>query len=177
MTRGFDRRRFLTTTGTGIAAGVTGSAVVSAVAAEPAPPDIPLPDAQTAKPALGTGQPTVCCTPAAKPIYACSGAADVGEIADHAARRLTQEGVGKMSCLAGVGGRIPNLLEIARGAQVILAIDGCPLQCARNTLEKAGFTTFQHICLADLGMTKGQTPATAEAVAKVVYEGKKRLGG
>lgn len=172
MTRNLDRRRFLTTAGTGIAAGVA----ASVRATETAPPGIPLPDANTAKPAPGTGQPTVCCTPAAKPIYACSGAADVGEIADHAARRLTADGAGKMSCLAGIGGRIPNLLEIARGAQVILAIDGCPMHCARNTLEKAGFTEFQHVCLADLGMAKGQTPATAEAVARVVGEGKRRLG-
>lgn len=176
MTRSLDRRRFLTTAGTGIAAGVAASASVSALAAETALPSIPLPDADTAKPALGTGQPTVCCTPAAKPIYACSGAADVGEIADHAARRLTADGAGKMSCLAGIGGRIPNLLEIARGAQVILAIDGCPLHCARNTLEKAGFTKFQHICLADLGMAKGKTPPTAEAVAKAVTVGKSKLG-
>jgi len=177
MTQNVDRRRFLRTAGTGLAASVAASAGVSALAAETAPPTIPLPDADTAKPAPGTGQPAVCCAPAAKPIYPCSGAADVGEIADHAARKLTADGVGKMSCLAGIGGRIPNLLEIARGAQVILAIDGCPMHCARNTLEKAGFTKFEHICLADLGMAKGKTPATAEAAAKVAAEGKKRLGG
>lgn len=177
MTSNVNRRRFLTAAGTSLAAGVAASAGVSALAAESSPPAIPLPDANTAKPAPGTGQTTVCCSPAAKPIYACSGAADVGEIADHAARKLTSEGLGKMSCLAGIGGRIPNLLEIARGAQVILAIDGCPMHCARHALEKAGFAKFEHICLADLGMTKGKTPATAEAVAKVVGAGKGKLGG
>jgi uncharacterized metal-binding protein len=175
MTRKVDRRRFLSTAGTGLAASVAASAGVAALAAEAAPPALPLPDADTAKPAPGTGQPTVCCAPAAKPIYPCSGAADVGEIADHAARKLTADSAGKMSCLAGIGGRIPNLLEIARKAEVILAIDGCPMHCARNTLEKAGFTKFEHMCLADLGMAKGKTPATAEAVAKVAAEGKKRL--
>jgi uncharacterized metal-binding protein len=176
MPQNVDRRRFLRTAGTGIAASVAASAGASVLAAETSPPAIPLPDANTAKPAPGTGQPAVCCTPAAKPIYSCSGAADVGEIADHAARKLTADGVGKMSCLAGIGGRIPNLLEIARGAQVILAIDGCPMHCSRNALEKAGFTKFEHVCLADLGMAKGKTPATAEAVAKVASEGKKLLG-
>jgi uncharacterized metal-binding protein len=176
MTSKVSRRRFLSNAGTGIVAGVAASASVAALAADAPPPAIPLPDANTAKPAPGNGPQPVCCSPAAKPIYACSGAADVGEIADHAARKLTADGAGKMSCLAGIGGRIPNLLEIARGAEVILAIDGCPMQCARNALEKAGFTKFQHICLADLGMAKGKTPATAEAVAKVVGEGKKQLG-
>ena len=177
MTTKVDRRRFLRSAGTGLVAGVAASAGVSALAAESSPLAIPVPDASTAKPAPGSGPPPVCCSPAAKPIYACSGAADVGEIADHAARKLTADGVGKMSCLAGIGGRIPNLLAIARGAQVILAIDGCPLHCARNTLEKAGFTKFEHVCLADLGMAKGKTPATAEAVAKVANAGKKVLGG
>lgn len=171
MTTKLDRRLFLRTAGSGIAA----AAAMPALAADA--PALPLPDADTAKPAPGTGQPAVCCAPAAKPIYACSGAADVGEIADHAARKLTADGVGKMSCLAGIGGRIPNLLEIARGAEAILAIDGCPMQCARNSLEKAGFTKFQHICLADLGLAKGKTPVTAEAVAKVVAAGKSKLGG
>jgi uncharacterized metal-binding protein len=153
-----------------------GSSAATLVAASDSPA-IPLPDADTAKPAPGTSPPAVCCAPAAKPIYSCSGAADVGEIADHAARKLTADGVGKMSCLAGIGGRIPNLLEIARGAQVILAIDGRPMHCARNTLETAGFTKFELVCLADLGMAKGKTPATAETVATVVSEGKKQLGG
>ena len=39
-------------------------------------------------------------------IFACSGSADVGKIADLAARKLMEDGVGKMSCLAGVGGRV-----------------------------------------------------------------------
>jgi uncharacterized metal-binding protein len=117
----------------------------------------------------------VCCDPASTLIFACSGAADVGEIADHAARKLTKDGVGKMFCLAGVGGRVPGIMENTRKAETLLVIDGCPLQCSCNTLEKAGFEGFKHICLADLGMTKGKTPVTNKAVAKVVAHGKKLL--
>ncbi|MBT4482837.1 MAG: zinc-binding protein, partial [Candidatus Latescibacteria bacterium] len=36
-------------------------------------------------------------------IFPCSGAADVGEISDQIARKLTRDGIGKMFCLAGVG--------------------------------------------------------------------------
>ncbi len=177
MTTNVDRRRFMTHAGTGIVAGVVASATVSARAAESALPEIPLPDDNTAKPVPGSESQAVCCSPAAKLIFPCSGAADVGEIADHAVRQLMADGVGKMSCLAGIGGGVSSLLEIARGAQVMLAIDGCPMHCARHTLEKAGFTKFEHVCLADLGLVKGKTPATAEAVAQAVSEGKKRLGG
>ena len=175
MTSRVNRRRFLTAAGTGIAAGVAASAGVAAAQAADAAP--PLPDANTAKPAARTNTPAVCCSPAAKLVFPCSGSADVGEIADHAARTLSADGLCKMSCLAGIGGRVKNLLEVAHAAQVILAIDGCPMHCARNTLEKAGFARLEHICLADLGMPKGKTPAAADAVARVAREGKKRLVG
>ena len=48
MTSKVSRRRFLRNAGTGIVAGVAASASVSALAAETAPPTIPLPDANTA---------------------------------------------------------------------------------------------------------------------------------
>ena len=81
-----------------------------------------------------------CSVPATSTlIFACSGAADVGQIADLAARRLSAEGVGKMFCLAGVGGRVNGIMETTASTAAILAIDGYPLDCARKTLESAGF--------------------------------------
>jgi uncharacterized metal-binding protein len=118
-----------------------------------------------------------CCGGSPKLIFACSGAADVGKISDLAARNLTAEGVGKMFCLAGIGGRVSGIMETTRSADTILVIDGCPLDCARLTLETAGFAKFEHIRLTDLGMEKGKTPATEENIAKVVMRGKSRLAG
>jgi len=118
-----------------------------------------------------------CCGPGPKLIFACSGAADVGKISDLAARKLTAEGAGKMFCLAGIGGRVSGIMETTRVATAILAIDGCPLDCAKKTLEQAGFAKFEHICLSDLGMEKGKTAPTDEAVATVVDLGKSRLAG
>ena len=113
-------------------------------------------------------RPTNCaCDSAPKLIFACSGAADVGHVADLAARQLTTEGVGKMFCLAGVGGRVSGIMATTKSAQAILAIDGCPLDCTRKTLEEADFHEFQHVRISDLGMEKGRTPATAENVEKV----------
>ena len=117
------------------------------------------------------------CCGGTKLIFACSGAADVGEIADRAARQLTKEGVGKMFCLAGIGGRVSGIMETTKTAASILAIDGCPLDCARKTLEEAGFVGFEHLRLSDLGMEKGKTPATPEHVDKVVGRGRMRLAG
>lgn len=108
------------------------------------------------------------CGSAPKLIFACSGAADVGAIADQAARKLTKDGAGRMFCLAGVGGRVPGILAMTASAGRILAIDGCPLNCVKNSLEQAGFKTYTHLQLADLGLEKGKTPPTPEAVAKAV---------
>jgi uncharacterized metal-binding protein len=170
-----NRRRFVRTAAAAVASGAAAVAL-SAQAAEDPPLLPPLDPSLEGKPAAKTDPQPVCCTPAAKPIFTCSGAADVGQIADHAARKLTVDGVGKMSCLAGIGGRVKGIMEIAKSATTILVIDGCPLHCGRNTMENAGFTKFEHVCLADLGMEKGKTPATDEAVAKVVSRGKVRLG-
>ena len=115
------------------------------------------------------------CDAAPKLIFACSGAADVGRIADLAARKLADEAVGKMFCLAGIGGRVSGIMETTKAAAAILAIDGCPLDCARNTLEQAGFGEFEHVRLSDLGMEKGKSPAASEQIDKVVSCGRTRL--
>lgn len=107
------------------------------------------------------------CSSGPKLIFACSGAADVGAIADQAARKLTRDGAGKMYCLAGIGGRVNGILKTTQAASKVLAIDGCPLDCAKLCLEEAGFTRFEHVQLADLGIAKGSSPATDENVAKV----------
>jgi len=104
------------------------------------------------------------CTGGTRLIFACSGGADVGEISDRVARKLTRDGVGTMFCLAGIGGRVGAILDKTRAASRILAIDGCSLDCARKSLELAGFTEFQPIRITDLGMEKGQTPPTIENV-------------
>ncbi len=118
-----------------------------------------------------------CCGSGPKLIFACSGAADVGHISDLAARGLAAEGAGKMFCLAGIGGRVSGIMASTQAAHSILAIDGCPLDCARKTLEEAGFTTLEHMRLTDMGMEKGKTPATDEVVGKVVARAKARLAG
>jgi len=171
MTNQVTRRKFLKAAGTGSVA----MGAVSAFGADGALP--PTPDAQTKATVDGKAAEGECCTAAPTLIFACSGAADVGKIADLAARQLNEKGAGKMSCLAGVGGRVKVLMDVTKAAQTILVIDGCPLQCGRNTLEQAGFRKFEHVRLSDLGMEKGKTPATPEHVEKVAEQARMRLTG
>lgn len=116
------------------------------------------------------------CATAPKLVFSCSGAADVGAIADGAARRLTAEGAGKMFCLAGVGGRVSGILKTVEAASGVLAIDGCPLDCARKSLEEAGFSGFSHMRLTDMGLEKGASPVSEERVAAVVADAVRMLG-
>lgn len=103
-----------------------------------------------------------------KLIFSCSGCADVGELADQAARKLNSDGAGKMFCLAGVGGRVASILKTTATAQSILAIDGCPLDCTKKTLEEAGFTRINHLRLNDLGFEKGKTAVSPASIAQVI---------
>jgi len=120
-------------------------------------------------------EPSSCCTGGPKLIFACSGAADVGEISDKAARKLSRQGAGSMFCLPGVGGRVDPIMQKTRSASKILAIDGCNLDCAKRTLELAGFTTFDHLRVTDLGMEKGKAQVTDVNINLVVSEAGKLL--
>jgi len=115
-------------------------------------------------------------TPSAKPlIYACSGCSDAGELADQIARRLSRSGFGEMSCLAGIGGRVKSILNKGQKAEPIFVIDGCPLNCARKTLELAGFRNFKHLGLHEIGLRQGSSPVTEENVSAGVAAAKQVL--
>lgn len=108
-------------------------------------------------------------------IYACSGCSDAGELADQIARRLSRSGMGEMSCLAGIGGRVKSIVSKGEKAERIFVIDGCPLNCARKTLELAGFAGFQHLGLHESGLRKGSCPVTEENVSRGLEAGKQVL--
>lgn len=49
-------------------------------------------------------------------LYACSGAANTGLLADSVSRRLAKLGIGRMTCLAAVGAELSGYVESARAA-------------------------------------------------------------
>jgi len=115
------------------------------------------------------------CASAPTLIFPCSGAADVGEISDSTARKLTQDGVGKMFCLAGLGEHVESFITNTNAAGKILVIDGCPVDCAKKTLEHANLNDFLHVRITDLGCVKGMSPITDETVAHITSHGKNML--
>jgi uncharacterized metal-binding protein len=58
-------------------------------------------------------------------------------------------------CTVGIGGAVPGIIKSTEGTDEIIAIDGCPLLCAKKSLELAGFTVDKSIVITELGMKKG----------------------
>ena len=110
-------------------------------------------------------------------MFACSGAADTAEIADRAVRQVNKERLAKMYCLAGIGGHVETITVNTQAANSIVAVDGCDTDCARRTLEQAGFRGFAHIRVTDLGMEKGNSEVTPERIAVVVDRVRAALAG
>ena len=61
------------------------------------------------------------------------------------------------------------------GAIVLSGSDGCALECAKKSLELAGFTQINHIILSDHGFEKGSTEVTPESIENVIDQAKKYL--
>ena len=100
-------------------------------------------------------------------LFCCSGAADTAEIADRAVRSLHKGQVARMFCLAGIAGEVETIVENSRGAVGMVLVDGCDSDCAKRTMERAGFGDFLHVRVTDLGMEKGKTPVSEERIAQV----------
>jgi uncharacterized metal-binding protein len=112
-----------------------------------------------------------CCGGGEKTVlfYACSGGANVAEVADRAARTLMREGEGTMFCLAGLGADIDGMIQTARDADLNVVIDGCPMDCAKKIFDRVAVSDYVQVKVTDLGIEKSKgVAATAEQVAEVV---------
>jgi uncharacterized metal-binding protein len=96
-----------------------------------------------------------CCAPGGNVmILACSGGSNVGQLANQAAVELTQEGFGKMFCLAGVGGHLGGFVQSARDVAQMVVIDGCEIGCAKAIIENADVPLKSYVVVTDLGIKK-----------------------
>ena len=108
--------------------------------------------------------------------YACSGGANVGEVADRAARQMMYDGHGDMFCLAGLGGGVQGMIQTAKDADLNVVIDGCDMDCAKKCFEQAGVSNYVQVKVTDLGIEKAKPKAaTDEQVAAVTAQVKRVL--
>lgn len=110
-------------------------------------------------------------------IFPCSGAANVGQIANRAAVELVKQGTGNMSCIAAIGAGVKAVIESAKAGEKILAIDGCRIACASEILRKAGFNPAE-IVVTNLGIKKNfEFDLDEKEVEMVVEKAKELIGG
>jgi len=94
------------------------------------------------------------CEPSEVLFFPCSRGSNCAQIAHHAAVRLAKAGRGKFFCLAGIGGHVKGLIESAKAAKMLVAIDGCPVSCAKATLEHAELSPQIHLVVSELGIER-----------------------
>lgn len=98
-----------------------------------------------------------CCTTNGNVmILTCSGASNVGQLSNQAAVELTQEGFGKMFCLAGIGGHLSGFVQSAKDVLQMVAFDGCEVGCAKAVLEHAEIPSKNYLVATDLGIEKNK---------------------
>jgi uncharacterized metal-binding protein len=99
----------------------------------------------------------VCCTQDQNiMILSCSGGSNVGQLANRAAVELTQEGFGKMFCLAGIGGHLGGFVQSAKDVPQLIVIDGCEIGCSKAIIEHAGVPLKNYLMLTGLGIGKNK---------------------
>jgi uncharacterized metal-binding protein len=89
-------------------------------------------------------------------VYSCSGASSAAQMANHIAIKLDRLKIAEMSCIAGVGGDVKSLVRTAKSGRSIIALDGCPLQCAAHILKRHGLKADWHYDLSKMGVKKKQ---------------------
>jgi len=89
-------------------------------------------------------------------ILSCSGGSNVGQLANQAAVELTQEGFGKIYCLAGIGGRLAGFVQSAKEVDQLIVIDGCEIGCGKATLESAGVPLRSYLVVTEIGVEKNK---------------------
>ena len=103
-------------------------------------------------------------------VVTCSGASNVGQIANQAAIELAKEKVARFFCLAGVGAHIKGMVKLAKETGLMVSIDGCPVQCAAKTLQHAEIEPAIQIIVTEHGIEKSHDIALDEEVCSRVVE-------
>lgn len=116
-----------------------------------------------------------CSSPTADYVFSCSGACDLGKVADMVARKLSAVNSRKMHCLALVASGTEKTNAQLKKRNMLL-IDGCDFDCGRKIFEKAGFMDYYYLRITDLGFEKGKTGVSGSSINSV-FKIARRLNG
>ncbi len=114
--------------------------------------------------------PSCGCSTTGTMIYPCSGGSNVGQISNEAAKLMVSRGLGKFSCLAGIGSHGEGFVASAKRAGRIVVLDGCATQCAYKMFKHLGIEPTLHLVVTDLEIKKDyvQLDPSKEDIEKVL---------
>jgi len=121
-----------------------------------------------------------------KPIvYSCSGCSSAAQMTNYLAIQLDRKGLAEMSCIAGVGGNVKNIVRTAQSGREIIVIDGCRLACSKACLLSHDIQPAMHIELTSLGVKKkyhedfdlDEAKSILQVLEQSIAKGRERLEG
>ncbi len=98
-------------------------------------------------------------------VYACSGASNLGQLANEIAVRLDRLGLAELACATEVGASDGH----EQGAsKPVLAISGCTTGCCAAMLKRHGIEVSRSVVLAERGVAKAKhVLVDAESIERV----------
>lgn len=91
-------------------------------------------------------------------IFACDGAASVGQVGNQVAIELTNAGgSARMCCTVAVGAGSEQHVGIGQRARRVIVINGCANRCASKIMEQRGVEVDHEYVIAKLGVSKTPT--------------------
>jgi len=106
-------------------------------------------------------------------IFACDGAASVGQVGNEVAKDLTNRGVGaRMCCTAAVGAGSEVHVNIGKNAKRVIVINGCANKCASKIMEQRGIKVDYEFTISEMGVKKIPTldfdPEDVKKIAEII---------
>jgi uncharacterized metal-binding protein len=103
-------------------------------------------------------------------IFPCAGACNVGQLANDLTKDMSRKGIGRMACIAAVGSGGMMAINAAKQTKVILAVDGCPVGCAKKVLERNGIVPTVQVLVTEIGMKKTDELSYSEDEMKRMFK-------
>lgn len=104
-------------------------------------------------------------------IFACDGAASVGQIANYVAIELTNRNIGaRMCCTSALGAESETHIGIAKRAKKTIVINGCASRCVSKIFERLGIKIDHEFVIQDMGVKKIPTLDIDEEEAKRIAD-------
>jgi len=120
-----------------------------------------------------------CCAEGSnRMIIWCAGAANVGQMTNQIAVELSQEGYGRLLCLAGVAAHRSGFVRSVIDAEDMVVLDGCPVGCAKRIIEHVEAEPKNHFVMTEFGIEKAMgTNLDRKALDRIKESIKKAMQG